>query len=66
MDPEIGPIRDVYGLPGFQEPFSAMSHLVGAAVFAFLGYGLLLRGRGDRERLVYLGIYAFSCVLLFR
>lgn len=65
MDPEIGPILNVYRLPGFHEPFSAMSHLVGAAVFVFLGYGLLLRGRGDRQRLIYLGIYAFSVVLLF-
>ena len=65
MDPETGPILDVYRLPGFEEPFSAMSHLVGTVLFAFLGYGLLLRGRGDRQRLVYLGVYAFSCVLLF-
>jgi len=65
MDPELGPILDVYGLPGFREPFSAISHLVGAALFSFLGYGLLLRGRGDRRRLVYLGIYAFACVFLF-
>lgn len=55
----------VYDLPGFHDPFSSISHLVGAVVFLFLGYGLLLRGRGDRNRLIYLGIYAFSCVFLF-
>lgn len=56
---------ELYPLPGFHEPFSSMSHLLGAAIFAFLGYGLLLRGRGDRARLGYLGVYALSCVTLF-
>ncbi len=55
---------DLYTLPGFHEPFSSMSHLLGAVIFAFLGYGLLVRGRGDRTRLIYLGTYAFACVLL--
>jgi channel protein (hemolysin III family) len=59
------PVLELYRLPGFHEPFSAMSHLLGAVLFAFLGYGLLLRGRGDRTRLMYLGVYAFACVFLF-
>ena len=65
MNQEIGRVPDLYHFPGFHEPFSALSHLFGAALFSFLGYALLLRGRGERRRLVYLGIYAGACVLLF-
>ena len=53
-----------YPLPGFHEPFSAFSHLLGALAFLALGALLLRRGRGDRPRLIYLGVYAASCVLL--
>jgi channel protein (hemolysin III family) len=59
------PIQELYHLPGFHEPFSAVSHLVGAVIFVVLGALLLRRGRGDRGRLVFLGVYACSCVLLF-
>jgi channel protein (hemolysin III family) len=59
---EISP--GLYNLPGFQDPCSSISHLWGAVVFLILGCLLLRRGRGDRGRLIYLGVYAFSCVLL--
>lgn len=55
----------VGALPGFFEPFSAMSHLTGALVFLALGVLLLRRGRGDRLRLVFLGVYVLSGVFLF-
>ena len=55
----------LYHLPGFHEPFSVITHLLGAVVFLFLGYRLMQRGRGDRGRMVFLGVYAASCVLLF-
>ena len=55
----------LYHLPGFHEPVSAVSHLLGAALFLLLGLALLRRGRGDRTRLAFLGAYAGSCVLLF-
>lgn len=51
-------------LPGFHEPFSAMSHLLGAAVFLALGSWLLVRGRRNPAGLIYLAIYALSVVLL--
>lgn len=54
----------VLQLPGFYEPFSSMSHLLGAALFFVLGVVLILRGRGQRARLISLGVYAFSAVLL--
>lgn len=56
---------DLFHLPGFYEPFSAISHLLGIVIFLVLGGMLLWRGRGDRTRLIYLGVYAASCVLLF-
>ena len=56
---------DLYHLSGFHDPFSAISHLLGAVVFVALGYKLLRRGRGDRTRMIYLGIYAAACVFLF-
>jgi channel protein (hemolysin III family) len=55
---------ELYHLPGVHEPFSSFSHLFGALLFLLLGFHLLQRGRGDRTRLIYLGIYAASCVLL--
>ena len=56
---------ELYHLPGFHEPFSAISHLFGALLFLALGVPLLLRGRGSFARVFYLGVYTFSCVLLF-
>jgi channel protein (hemolysin III family) len=57
-------LRSLYHLPGFHEPFSAISHLLGALVFAYLSVFLLRRGRGDAVRLFYLGVFCFSGVLL--
>jgi hemolysin III len=51
-------------LPGFYDPFSSISHLFGAAMFLYLGSLLLRRGRGDRHRLIYLGVYVASGVIL--
>jgi channel protein (hemolysin III family) len=57
-------VQELYHLPGFHEPFSAISHLLGAAVFAILGVRLVHRGRGDGTRQAFLGVYAVSCVAL--
>src|SRR5262249_40158017 len=51
-------------LPGFYDPVSSMSHLLGAVAFALLTPALLRRGRGDPARVAFLGVYAFSCVFL--
>ena len=58
-------LPEICRLPGCHEPFSAISHLVGAVVFLILGIVLLREARGDRARQVYLGVYAFACVFLF-
>lgn len=52
-------------LPGLYDPFSATSHLFGAALFLILGVLLLRKGRGDARRMAYLAVYAVACVLLF-
>ena len=57
-------VRELYHLPGFYEPFSAITHLVGAVVFAVMGTFLLRRGRGDSTRVAFLAIYVVSCVAL--
>lgn len=55
---------DLYHLPGFYDPFSAISHLLGAVIFLILGVKLILRVRGDTPALVASIIYAFSGVML--
>ena len=54
----------VHTLPGFYEPFSSLSHLAGALVFAWLSLPLLRLGRGDGRRLLFLGVFAFTIVFL--
>jgi channel protein (hemolysin III family) len=50
-----------YPIPGFSDPVSSLSHLIGAVVFAVLGYFLLRRACG---RFAFLGVYVFSVVFL--
>lgn len=56
---------EIYHLPGFYEPFSAISHLLAANFFLVLGYFLLRRGQGRWSRLVYLGIFVAATVTMF-
>jgi channel protein (hemolysin III family) len=58
-------INELYHLPGFFEPFNALSHLVAALLFAVLGWTLILRGASTWLRALWLSIYAVACVLLF-
>ena len=53
-----------FSIPGFTDPVSSLSHLLGAGLFAVLGIWLLREGRGDRRRLIFLGVYVFACVFL--
>src|SRR5262245_27015252 len=67
MDEVVAPTEGpapLYHLPGFHEPFSAISHLFGAVLFAFMTLLVLRRGRGDTGRMIYLGVFAFSSVFL--
>ncbi|HEV3202830.1 MAG TPA: hemolysin III family protein [Gemmataceae bacterium] len=65
MEIDSQPIPDLYHLPGFYEPSSAISHLLGAVIFLGLGLLLLRRGWGNWARVFFLGVYVFSGVLLF-
>lgn len=51
-------------IPGFHDPFSFLSHLLGAVVLAVLSVPLLRRGWGGPVRVAALGVYVFSCVFL--
>ena len=63
---------ELYHLPGFHEPFSAISHIVGFVLFVYLGWRLCWRGyryccehgHPKKGRMLVLGLYAFSCILL--
>lgn len=57
-------MNSVIPIPGFADPFSSLSHLAGAAIFAGLSVPLLLRARGQTDRFVSVAIFCFSAVLL--
>jgi len=59
----IEPTR-LLSIPGFSDPFSSLSHLAGAAIFAWLSVDLLRRGRGNRGSLISLALFATACVLM--
>jgi channel protein (hemolysin III family) len=56
--------NETISIPGFTEPISSLTHLVGAGAFAIIGLVLIFRGRGNWARVVSLTVYVFSCVLL--
>lgn len=47
---------------GIREPFSSLSHIVGAGVFAVFAILLIWRGRGDRLRAISLGLMAYASI----
>lgn len=55
---------EIRSIPGFHEPFCALSHLAGALVFAGLAVVLVRRGRGDARRVLLLGVFAGTSVWL--
>jgi len=55
---------DVTPIPGFSQPFSSLTHLLGAGVCAALSVMLVRRGWGKTGRPLALGVFAWSCVLL--
>jgi channel protein (hemolysin III family) len=54
----------LYSLPGFHDPVSSMSHLLGAGFFFFLGVFLLRRGCRTWSHSGFLVVYVISTVLL--
>jgi channel protein (hemolysin III family) len=54
----------IYAIPGFTEPVSSLTHLIGAAVFGVLGIFLVRRREGGIARSMALSVFAFSSVFL--
>jgi channel protein (hemolysin III family) len=57
----------VISIPGFSEPMSALTHLLGAAVFAIMGIWLVRKGRktddpGWNRRMTALAVFVFAAV----
>jgi channel protein (hemolysin III family) len=57
----------VIAIPGFSEPVSALTHLLGSAVFAIVGFRLVRKGRradgsGWNWRMTGLAVFAFAAV----
>jgi channel protein (hemolysin III family) len=57
-------VSDVVSIPGLADPFSSLSHLSGAGLFAIFSVLLLQRGRGDRLRMASLVIFCCGTVFL--
>lgn len=53
-----------FSIPGFSDPVSSLSHLMGAGVLLVVGIFLLRRGRGHPGRVASLGVFAFACAFL--
>lgn len=54
----------IYSIPGFADPVSSLTHLVGSGVFAVLGIALLRRGWGSPGRVAGLAVFVGTGVLL--
>lgn len=57
-------MNSVIPIPGFADPFSSLSHLAGAVIFAVLSLPLLLRTKGQTDRFLSTAIFCFSAVAL--
>ena len=55
----------IYPIPGFAEPVSSLTHLLGAAVFAVLGIFMIRKGCGHAGRAVALAVFVVSVVFMF-
>lgn len=54
----------MHSMPCCQDPVSSFTHLLAVPVFLVLSFYLLQRGRGNRARVLFLGIFAFASVFL--
>jgi channel protein (hemolysin III family) len=57
-------VNDTYPIPGFSEPFSSLSHLLGAGVFLVLSFPLLRLGLGNFPKFIALGIFSFASIFM--
>jgi channel protein (hemolysin III family) len=54
----------IYSIPGFADPVSSLTHLIGAAVFSLLTYFLVRRAWGYPVHVAVLSLFAFGSVFL--
>lgn len=54
----------IYPIPGFAEPFSSLSHLLGAGVFLLLAPFLFRRGWGSNLRTTSLAVFVLGTIFL--
>ena len=57
-------MTDTLPIPGFHQPFSSLSHLTAACVFAVASGWLVWRGRGNTARMVSLFVFSIATVFL--
>lgn len=57
-------VASVIPISGFADPFSSLSHLFGAAVFGVLSIPMLVRARGDSQRLASVAIFCAGAISL--
>jgi len=53
-----------YPIPGFSDPFSSLSHLLGAFIFLVLSFPLLKSGKGNLLRSIALSVFSFASVFM--
>ncbi len=58
LDPDILAMA----IPGFSEPFSSMTHLLGAGVFLILGIVFLIRNRGIAVRTIAVSVFVIGVI----
>ncbi|MBT4791919.1 MAG: DNA-binding protein [Halobacteriovoraceae bacterium] len=56
---------NIIQIPGFSEPFSSISHLLGAVVFFIGMFFLIIKAKNNNERLIALLLYSLSLIFLF-
>lgn len=56
---------DIISIPGFDEPFSSISHLFASGLFLVLAVFTLYKGRGSAPRMLGLFVFSFFAIVLF-
>lgn len=57
-------MNETYSILGFSEPFSSLSHLLGAGAFLWLSFPLLRLGWGNFQKFMALGVFSLASVFM--
>ena len=55
---------NIIAIPGFSDPFSSISHLVGVLIALYYGVGLLRLTKGHHGSFISVSVFIFSVVFL--